>query len=196
MSYTEEELASQLAQYLGGRVNEPDVFAGAVLKSFARIQDSEIQGELNENREIIRTPDPRTGGISFKPGNIRLNWRKLVEKVPELVLTGAGVATAQAWLIFFAALHLWNVIWSLSKIEITPAQAMTLYALWKDGRPSRRFPEAEALEIVNAYRVKTEHAAFTVSQFAYVVNKLVALDCIELEDGEIWLREWVKKSNE
>ncbi len=195
MSYTEEDLKSQLAQHLVGQVSEPDSFAIAVLQSFARIKDSEIQGELNTNAEVLRPDGPGGGTISFKPGNIRLNWRKLLEKIPELVLTGAGVA-AQPWLIFFAGLYLWNVVWSLAKIEIRPEQAMTMFALWKDGRPSRRFPEAEALDIVNAFRVKNEHTAFTTSQFAYVVNELVALDCIELTNGEIWLREWVQKSND
>ncbi len=166
----------------------------AVLQSFARIKDPSIQGNLSTNVEVLRPDDSGTGAVSIKPGNIRLNWRKLFEKIPELVLTGAGVT--QVWLIPFAALYLWNLVWSLSKIEITPAQAMTMYALWSDGRPSRRFPETEALEIVNAFRTKDGHNTLTSSEFALVVNDLVALDCIELEDGEIWLREWVQKSDD
>jgi len=135
--------------------------------------------------------------VTIKPGNIRLNWRQLFEKAPELVLTGAGVT--QPWLIPFAALYLWNLVWSLSKIEITPAQAMTMHALWNVQPATRRFSEVEALAHVNAhvnaYRDTVPAAALSAREFAAVVDDLVKLQCIELADGEVWLREWVKKPN-
>jgi hypothetical protein len=121
MSHTPEELSSRLASLLGDRVSNPDAFATAVLEHFAQFTPSRVEGKISTNFEYIKAYDPLKGGLTIKPGNIRLNWRKLFEKVPELVLTGAGVT--QLWLAPFAALYLWNLVWSLSKIEITPAQA-------------------------------------------------------------------------
>ena len=193
MSYTPEELSSKLAGILGAQVSNPDAFAAAVVESFAHFTPQRIEGEISTNMEYIKAFDPLKGGLTIKPGNIRLNWRKLFEKVPELVLTGAGVT--QLWLAPFAALYLWNLVWSLSKIEITPAQAMTMHALWNAGRKSRRFTEAEALELVNDFRRKCEAPALSAAEFSMVVNDLVGLECVELNDGTLWLCEWVKKSN-
>ena len=193
MSHTPEELSSRLASLLGDRVSNPDAFATAVLEHFAQFTPSRVEGEIRTNFEYIKAYDPLKGGLTIKPGNIRLNWRKLFAKVPELVLTGAGVT--QLWLASFAALYLWNLVWSLSKIEITPAQAMTMHALWNAGRKSRLFAEAEALEIVNAYRQTCGTPALSAAEFSAVVDDLVALECIELTDGTLWLCEWVKKSN-
>jgi hypothetical protein len=193
MSHTHEELSSEVAARLGDQVGNPQEFVSLVLDSFAQFTSPSIEGEVSTNVEYIKGPDPTAGGITFKPGNIRLNWRKLFEKAPELVLTGAGVT--QVWLVPFAALYLWNLVWSLAKIEITPAQAMTMHALWNAGERAKPFAESEALKIVNAFCQTCGSAPLSASDFAKVVNDLVALDCIELTEGTIWLREWVKKTN-
>lgn len=193
MSQTEEDLCSQLAAALAGRVDDPAALSEAVLQAFAVFTPPRIEGAPTGRADYIKALDPTAGGISIKPGNIRLNWRKLFAKAPELVLTGAGVT--QPWLIPFAALYAWNLVWSLSKIEITPAQAMTMHALWNAREGPRRFSEPDARSIVNAFRHACGEPSQSEAEFAKVVDDLVALSCIELEDGIIWLREWVKKMN-
>jgi len=49
------------------------------------------------------------GGSSTKPGNIWLNWRKLLVEGSESILTVVGAA-ALPWLIPLAGLVVWNKI--------------------------------------------------------------------------------------
>ena len=193
MSHTEASLSSELSALLVGKVDDPESFSVATVQAFVEFTAPRIDGEMETNFNLIIASDPTAGGLTIKPGNILLNWRKLFERSPELVLAGAGVN--QPWLVPFAALYVWNLVWSLAKIEITPAQAITLYALWNAGGRSRRFTESEASAVVNAYRHTCKETPQVKADFARVVNDLVSLRCIELTDGTIWLREWVKKAN-
>jgi hypothetical protein len=193
MTITKASLSSELAARLHGSVDDPVYLSERVLEAFADFTPKKVDASALGRIGYINALDPRSGGVTVKPGNIRLNWRKLFEKTPELVLTGAGVT--QPWLIPFAALYAWNLVWSLSKIEITQAQAVTMHALWNATHRSQTFSEADALEIVNRYRESIRLQPQSASEFARVIDDLTSLECIELEDGEIWLREWIKQSN-
>lgn len=193
MTHSAESLSSQLASFLNQRAPYPADFAASIVDSFATITRPKINVSRTGTISYITALKPSAGGTTVKPGNIRLNWKKLFEKAPELVLTGAGVT--QTWLIPFAVLYLWNLVWSLSKIEITPIQAMTMYALWNVEPPTRRFEEGDALAYVNAYRSRCGASALSERDFAAVIDELTRLGCVELSDGEVWLREWIKKTN-
>jgi hypothetical protein len=193
MAYTEDELTYEVERALTGKVADPRGLATSIIASFAQITPSSIKADVSTNIDYLDISKPFESGVTIKPGNIRLNWRKLFEKAPELVLTGAGVT--QLWLIPFAALYLWNLVWSLAKIELSPDHGSTIYALWNVTPARRRFAEAEALEVVNRFRVESSFRSLSSDEFATLVNDLVRLDCIELSDGEIWLREWVRKRN-
>jgi hypothetical protein len=193
VSHTEKSLSSKLSAHLGAKVNDPTALSAGVVQAFAQFAPPRVGGEVGTTFEYITALNPAAGGQTRKLGNIRLNWRKLFDKAPELVLTGAGVS--QPWLVPFAALYAWNLVWSLARIEITPAQAMAMHALWNAGQQSRRFSEAEALSVVNSFRITCREAPQSEAEFAKVINDLVALQCVELSDGVICLREGVEKAN-
>lgn len=52
------------------------------------------------------------GGSSIKPGNIILNWRKLLIDGAESVLTIMGAASIP-WMIPLAGIVVWNSVYSL-----------------------------------------------------------------------------------
>ena len=193
MVYTEDELINEVERALTGKVADPRGLATSIIASFVQITPSKVKADVPTRIEYLDISKPFSSGVTIKPGNIRLNWRKLFEKAPELVLTGAGVT--QLWLIPFAALYLWNLVWSLAKIELSPDHGSTMYALWNVAPARRRFAEADALEAVNRFRAESSVRSVSSDEFAVVVNDLVRLDCIELSDGEIWLREWIRKRN-
>lgn len=136
----------------------------------------------------------RRGGNSRKPGNIVLNWRRLVQDSADLVLTGAGVV-ATPWLIPLAALSIFNKLWAHSSIDVSREQAACLFAMWHHRDENNR------IEIDRAH---SESAAlFEVftwpslgrAEFDAVLHDLVQMRCVELPGaGTIWLREWVRTS--
>ena len=193
MTRTATELQGELTRALLGYVEDPGVVAAKILDAFAVITDEEFDVTVSENLKLI-TLDPRGfSGVSVKPGNIRLNWRSLFEKVPELVLTGAGVT--QIWLIPFAALYLWNLVWSLSKVVILPEHGTVMYALWNSDHDTRRFEEDIAQSIVNDFRSKHGLQPLDRETFGRLVFDLERLGCIEITNGKVWLREWTQRAN-
>lgn len=132
----------------------------------------------------------RGGAKSRKPGNIRLNWRRLFELVPDVTLAGAGTAEAQ-WLVPFAALYIWMKLWKAATVSINENDAFVLYSLWHHRNDKVRIPEDEAYSNIKALAKTHSLPIFEREIFDQSINKLLSLECIELNAGVIWLREWV-----
>ena len=133
----------------------------------------------------------RRGGKSRKLGNFVLNWRRLFNDLPDLVLTAAGVA-AEPKLVFFEELSIWNKIWCHSTIELTPEHATVLYALWQGRDESNKIKRDDALAKsgikFNFYGMQELEAM----SFDDIINDLIKMRCIEVNDNIIWLRERVR----
>jgi hypothetical protein len=132
----------------------------------------------------------RGGGKSRKPGNIRLNWRRLFELVPDVTLAGAGAATAH-WLIPFAALYVWMKLWNAATVNIEEEDAFFLYSLWLHRNDESRISEDEAFSKTESLIKNHGLPLIKRETFDQAINKLRSLECIELDGGVIWLREWV-----
>lgn len=132
---------------------------------------------------------------SQKPGNILLNWRKLIDIVPDIALAGVGAATLPinpVWTLPLAALYVWNKVWRGATEEFSNAEATTILALWKSRNAQNRISEAEGFRKTNQLRTAVELPPLSQLEFSQCIDHLVKLDCIELEDGIIWLREWIR----
>jgi hypothetical protein len=92
----------------------------------------------------------RGGGRSRKPGNIILNLRRLIQIVPDITITAAGVA-GPSWLLPFIALHIWNKLWANSKVDLDQRHAVTIYALWKNRNSENKIPEEVGYEKTNSF---------------------------------------------
>ncbi|CAN7782467.1 hypothetical protein LJR296_008113 [Cupriavidus necator] len=132
---------------------------------------------------------------SRKPGNVVLNWRKLVDIVPDISLAGLGAATLPVAPVVAAALaglYVWNKIWRGSVEDFSDVEAITILALWQHRNGENKINENDGLVKTNQLRAQYSMAPLTPGQYAAVVNRLVEIHCIELENGVIWLREWVR----
>ncbi len=85
------------------------------------------------------------GGMSRKPGNLWLNWRKLVSEFGDLSLGVVGVA-AEPKLVPLAALSILNKIWAHSAIQLSREHATVLYAMWQGRDKDNRLQEADAIK--------------------------------------------------
>jgi hypothetical protein len=137
-------------------------------------------------------PSGLGGGRSRKPGNIWLNWRKLMDVIPDITIAAVGGATAPKWLIPFLALYVWNKLWSSSTEEFGEVEATVIYALWKHRNGESRISEDDGYASANALREKIGLPLLVRKDFDRAVNRLLGMKCIEIDKGVIWLREWVR----
>lgn len=135
----------------------------------------------------------RGGGRSRKPGNIYLNWRKLIDTIPDVTIAAVGGATAPGWLLPLIGLYVWNKLWCNSEEELTEVEATAICALWKNKNSDNRISEDDGYEKTNAHRKEMGLPLLSRSQFDAAMNRLLRMECIEIEEGIIWLREWVRK---
>ncbi|MDL5592225.1 hypothetical protein QS468_05885 [Bacillus subtilis] len=132
---------------------------------------------------------------SRKPGNVVLNWRKLLDIVPDVSLASFGAASlpvAPQVAIVLVGLYIWNKVWRGAVEEFSDIEAVTILALWQHRDGECKIAESEGFVRVSELRVHYALPPLTNSQYASAINRLVQLDCIKLENGIISLREWIR----
>ena len=134
------------------------------------------------------------GGSSRKPGNIFLNWRKLMDVVPDTAIAAAGAMTSPVWLLPLIGLYVWNRLWRGAEEELSDVEACTICALWKNRDGRSRISEEEGFNKTNAMRTLHGLPELSRAEYTKAVNRLLAMECIEINSGIIWLREWVRVS--
>lgn len=90
-------------------------------------------------------------------------------------------------------LYIWNKIWRGSEELLTDVEASIVETLWTHGRRRARIDIEDAFAEVNQARRVHDLDVVTSTQFERALDRLVIMDCIELIDGRIWLRESVRK---
>ena len=166
--------------------------AERLVDSFCRLSPPQDPPMVMETITIDR--GGRGGGRTRKPGNVVLNWRKMVRESADFVLTGAG-SIAQPWLIPLAALSIFNKIWTHSTIELSKEQASCLFAMWHRCDDSHHINQDKAFEACRELFSVFQWPDLQDAQFSTVLQDLVEIQCIEISDEEvIWLIEWVRKS--
>ncbi|MEM6728323.1 MAG: hypothetical protein AAF618_07475 [Pseudomonadota bacterium] len=163
------------------------------VEEFCRIKQPEIKSPEIRMDMVRMEVAGRAGGVSIKPGNILLNWRGLFGALPGMVLTGVGVA-ASPWLIILGALVIWKDLYSNIRIELEPKHAIAFKAMWDNHDGRKRILEADAAQLTNAALADADHNTLSPKNFASVVDDLARIGCLKIIDGEIWLREWIKRS--
>jgi hypothetical protein len=131
---------------------------------------------------------------SRKAGNIYLNWKKLIEIVPDGALAAAGAATGPSWLIPLAGLYIWNKLWCGVHEKLTDVEATVILALWKNRNIKNKISEDEGYEKTNALRLGLNLPELSRASYEEAISRLLKMKCVKLENGWLWLREWVRVS--
>jgi len=132
-------------------------------------------------------------GVSRKPGNIVLNWRKLMDVIPDSIVAVATSVSVPSWVLPFVGLYVWNKIWCGSEEKLTEIEATIIYALWKNrNRNNNKISEDSSFKKTNLARREMNLLELSRTEFDLGINRLLKMRCIEIENGVIWLREWVK----
>lgn len=133
-------------------------------------------------------------GSSIKPGNIRLNIKKLIDAVPGIIEIVVGVNAEMPILLVVAALSLWKTIRDVSTVEITKDQAFVIVALWKNCNTAQKIELDRGYVAVNELLVRYGELEITEMKYNKIIDSLIKIGCIEMEENIIWLREWISKN--
>jgi len=108
-----------------------------------------------------------------------------------VTIVAAGAVAAPRWLLPFVALYVWNKLWRCSEEELTETEAVVICALWKNRSQDYQIPEDAAWDRVNEARKSMDLPPLSRQEFDHAINRLMAMKCIEMDCGVIWLRERV-----
>lgn len=200
MEYDEDAALAKRKQLLSDAARDP---VGAILteevrlrlvNAFSRVTPPEAP-EFTIGLITISSLYDSPKARSRKPGNIVLNWRKLLDIVPDVSLAGLGAASlpvAPQVAIVLVGLYIWNKVWRGAVEEFSDIEAVTILALWKHRNGERKIAEPEGFVRVTELRASYALPPLTAGEYASAINRLIQLDCIELENGIIWLREYIQ----
>ena len=167
-----------------------------ILTAFSRVAPPEEgESEFTIGWITIDSIHSEPKANSRKPGNILLNWPKLIDIVPDISLAGLGAATlpiAPAIAAVLAGLYVWNKVWRGSIEEFSDVEAITILALWQNRDARNEIVESEGMKKTNELRETYALPSLSSTQFARAIDRLVAIDCIEVKNGVVWLREWIR----
>lgn len=187
------ELVQMAISALPSTLPQREQIAEKIIASYIRITPPSHKPPMF--RMLTMDSMGKCGGSSHKPGNIFLNPKNLIEFIPDIVLTAAGIA-GQRWVIPFAGLHILITLWKGSGIDLDKNHAMAIYAMWTHRDPKNRISEEDAYTRTNEHLISSGFPALNKTEFIKVIDTLCSIECIELDAGIIWLRERVKTTYE
>jgi hypothetical protein len=184
-----EEIKDIVRGVIDGRIDNVDKFSDNLVSHFCEITPPEIDTTMHL---MTIKPGGMGGGRSSKPGNIWLNWRKLLVDGSESILTVVG-AVSIPWLIPFAALVVWNKICSLCNLEISERHAAVVWTMWQNRDETNCVEPSAIAKLVNTELLKYNRPKMNKKELNAILEDLKNVQCIEIsDDGKLWLREWVK----
>jgi hypothetical protein len=197
MTYDEQKQKSKALELVGiaakglgacdPNIKEPA--AVEIIRYFAQISAPE---EPPAELELITLDLPRRGRAkSTKPGNIRLNLRKLITAAAGGALAVAG-AIHPPWMIVLAAIVVWDSVWSCAEVPLSETEAAIVWTMWKNSDDRHTIPREGLLDLVNQHLNRYGRGSIGQEQFQESLRNLERIQCIESSnDSHWWLREWV-----
>lgn len=132
-------------------------------------------------------------GESIKPGNIKLNIRRLIKHLPDITAATVEIATDIPILKICAALNIWKMLRDVATVKITKEQAIAIIALWKNCNQQQRITLEEGFDCFKSLYERIETSKCTWEQYINIINDLEKIDSLKLDSNGIWLCEWVSK---
>ena len=130
-------------------------------------------------------------GTSIKPGNIKINMKKLIDTLPESVEAGVALAMDIPILKVCAALPIWKMARNVMSVEITKEQAVVIMSLWKNADERHIISLEKGWDCANRMCRQTSNKEFTQERYTTILEELERIDSIKVNEDGIWLCEWV-----
>ena len=195
----QEKIKSEISQYMhetsfkGTDINDSLIYNQFLNSGFLQITPPEEDPPMMQFITMDSLKNYKQGK-SIKPGNIRLNIRNLIESIPSAVEMAVGIAIDLPVLKICAALNLWKTIKGFFTVEISKEEAFVIVSLWKNCDSRHEISLEKGFISTNELLKKYEEQEFSNIKYNQVIDSLIKLQCIELTEGVIWLREWISKN--
>jgi hypothetical protein len=145
---------------------------------------------------ITMKPGGIGGGVSVRPGNVFLNWKKLLADSSESILTVIG-AIEIPWLIPLAGLVVWGKVRSLVDVDLDERHAAVMWTLWKNKEEGNFIDSSKMLGLVNVELGRYDRPVMNDEELGEILSDLEKLGCIKrIDDGRVLLEEEVKATYE
>jgi hypothetical protein len=168
--------------------------ASEVIDSLVQITPPEKAPMVMEFLTLSRAG--RRGGRSVKPGNLLLNMGKLFTAIASGILTTVSVI-GTPWIAPFAALLLWDRVWSGLSIDISEREAALLWTMWKNRDHNNEVSEEGLLDLVNSELESSGRPPMSKQQMDDSLETLSRMSCVEQTTSltnKWWLCEWIRVS--
>ena len=197
---TAEEKRKEILEYLSGMLNNEidpellDLQLDTICSITPQVYEDELFGPEDKQRGQVRlhTDSGIEGGFSVKPGNIRINFKKVLDTVAE---TGLSVfeALEHPWLLLVVGLLTTKKALNLAKIKIEERHAMVIASLWKlRNAVDLRVPRKGLAERINEIFKQLNKNLLTDMELDSILSDLDDMKCIRLNsDGTVSLIEEV-----
>ena len=197
----EKELEQRIGKSITGIVNSyeclevSNVYQYLRDSGFINITAPEEPEQRSFQMELLVLDSPRNykAGRSMKPGNIRLNFRKLISAIPDIIQIGYGIVEDVPILKICGALGLWKILRDIVTVDITKEQAFVMIALWNRCDHNHRISLELGMAATNELRRRCDEPELSEHEYNKVIDDLIRLECVEVTAGVIWLREWISK---
>lgn len=164
--------------------------ATEIVNNFTRVTPPEKEPVILE----LITMNGRGRARSVKPGNVLLNFRKLLTSLAASGLAVVG-AVAVPWTAPLAAIIIWDSVWSNLKVELSEREAAIIWTMWLNRDDDNRVSDAELLDMVNSELRKNGRSSISHQELDDSLKTLKRMQCIERSESDPskwWLREWVQ----
>ena len=193
-----QQLKNVLTEALSASRANEGVNASCVYDSLLQTRFISITSPLEEppTMQFLTLDSLRDykNGSSIKPGNLVLNIKELIEAIPEVVSIGAGMVCDNLVITVCGALSLWLKLRDIATVSITREQAFTIVALWKSCNAAHKISLDDGFIATNVLLKQYGESEITNLKYNIVIDSLIKMQCIELTEGIIWLREWISRS--
>lgn len=133
-------------------------------------------------------------GRSIKPGNIKINIKRLIDTLPEIVTATVSVISGITIIKICAAIAIWKKLRDVSTIDIKKEQAIIIFALWKNCNEKHIISLEDGYRDSNMLCKQATESEFTWERYISTIEELEKIGCVKLTNDGIWLCEWVSKN--
>lgn len=192
-----QQLKTAIAETLSDVLSNENSDVSLIYNDLVRSRFISISPPLEEppRMQLLTMDSLRNykNGRSIKPGNILLNIRKLIETIPEVISIGAGMVCDNHIVTVCGALSLWLKLRDIATINISKEQAFVIVALWRSCNPNHEISLDDGYIATNNLFKQYGEPGITNLKYNMIIDSLVKIECIELTEEIIWLREWISK---
>lgn len=128
-------------------------------------------------------------GNSIKPGNIIVNFKKLICELPEIIPALKDISNDDNVVKVCTIIKLLKVLVGLCTVKIEMEHAIIIYSLWNHYNENHKISVEDRYECANSLCRQIFEKEFTWEQYLKVLDDLEKLHCIEFNEDGLWLCE-------